>query len=190
MNAPRLSPQDMDRLSRLMFAISHNPKTRAAAANLVAQVDPQQARAFSDVFLERRLAQFEKKFADERLKEKIDNVVQARESQKKEIITKRGYSENQVKELEKLQEQYGFSDWEAAADIYATRNPPDDPRLQPPPEYAGAGSTWDFPTVPTHEGKMMDFKDYIKDPRKHSNATAYRMIQDFKRGKLSPAFAG
>ena len=167
MNAPRLSPQDMYRLSRLMFQISHNPKTRAATASLVAQVDPQQARAFSDVFLERRLAQFEKKFNDDRLKEKMDGVVQARESQKQEVIKKRGYSENQVKELDKLQEQYGFSDWEAAADIYATRNPPDDPRLQPPPEYTGAGSTWDFPTVPNQDGKMLEFKDYIKDPRKY-----------------------
>jgi len=189
MTAPQLSPQDMDRLSRLMYAISHNPKTRAATAGLVAAVAPTEARAFSDVFLERRLAQWKKQFDDDRMKEKMETVVQARDSQKQDIIKKRGYSDDQVKALEKIQETYGFSDWEAAADVYSFRNPPENPDLKPPPHLLEGGATWEFPTVPGADGKMVEFKDYIKDPRKYSNNAAYKMIGDFKRGTLSAAFS-
>ncbi len=189
MTAPKLSPADMDRLSRLSYDLAHNPKTRAHFARLVEEVDPQSAKAFSDVAVDRKLNAFMQKFENERLQERMAGVQNARESQKQQVIKKRGYSAEQVQELEKIQTAYGLTDWIAAADIYATRNPPDNPDLKPPPEYLD-GSTWDFPTVPGPDGKMLPFKDYISNPRKYSNNTAIQMITDFKRGRLPSAFHG
>ena len=189
MTGPQLSPADMDRLSRLAYSLAHNEKTRPYFAQLVKAVDPQSSKAFSDVFLDQKLAQFKKQFDDERLQEKMNKVAENRDAQKNAVIKKRGYNADQVKALENIQVQYGFTDWNAAADIYAQRNPPDDPRLKPPPEMTN-GASWDFPTVPGPDGKMLTFKDYIQDPRKHSKNTAIQMITEFKRGRLPAAFHG
>ena len=185
---PKLSPQDMARLSTLMYELAHNEKTRAATARLIAQVDPATAKsAFTDVAQDDKLARFMKQIQDERLHEKAARITEAKDSQKRDVISRHGYSDEQVKELEKIQTQYGFSDWDAAARIYSTYNPPDDPRLTPPPEMRGE-STWDFPTVPGPDGKPLAFKDYIQNPRKYSNNTAMQMITDFKRKRLPAAF--
>ena len=55
MNQPlvKLSPQDMDRLSRLMVTMSQRPETRPMLAEMVSKVDPESAKAFGDVFLEK-----------------------------------------------------------------------------------------------------------------------------------------
>lgn len=185
----QLSPSDMARLSELAYNLAHNNKTRAQFANLVAQVDPSSAKAFSDVAVDMKLNAFMRKIEDDRMKEKMGQVQQAKESQKNQVIKARKLNADQVKELEKIQTQYGFSDWGAAADIYATRHPAENPALVPPPETYGE-STWEFPTVPGPDGKMLAFKDYVQNPRKFSNNTAIQMITEFKRGRLSPAFHG
>lgn len=184
---PMLSPQDMDRLSRLMFQLAHNDKTRPYIAQLVKQVDPQSAKAFADIEVKQELANFRKELADEKLKEQTARVVAAKDTEKRQVIQKYKYNETQIKDLEKIQTHYGLSSWDAAARIYTTFRPPENPELKPPPE-ALDGSTWDFPTVPGPDGKMLEFKDYIKDPRKHSNKLAYQMITDFKRTRLPHAF--
>lgn len=191
MTAPKvqLSPADMDRLSQLMYQLSHNDKTRPVVAQLVAHVDPGSAKAFTDVHMQQQLVAFKQQLDNEKLQERMAGVQHARESQKQAVIRKRGYGAAQVAELEKIQSQYGLTDWIAAADIYATRNPPENPALQPPPEHLD-GSTWDFPTVPGPDGKMLAFKDYVQDPRRYSNKTAYQMITEFKRGRLPSAFHG
>jgi hypothetical protein len=184
----RLSPQDMDRLSRLAFNLSHNEKTRAQFANLVKEVDPSTAGAFKDVFIEQKFDSFVKKFEDERLAEKMQTRQQARETQKNEVIKKRGFNDDQVKGVEQVMTHYGVNDWEAAADIYAQRNPPEDPSLKPPPEMLDQGSTWEFPTVPGADGKMLSFSDFAKNPRKSSKDAAMQVITEFKRNRLPGAF--
>jgi hypothetical protein len=185
---PMLSPQDMDRLSRLAFNLSHNEKTRAQFANLVKEVDPSTAGAFKDVFLEQKFDAFTKKFEDERLAERMQKAQHARESQKAEVIKKRGFNDDQVKGVEQVMTHYGLPDWEAAADIYAQRNPPEDPSLKPPPDLLDRGSTWEFPTVPGADGKMMSFDDFRKNPRKASKDAAIQVITEFKRTRLPGAF--
>ena len=184
----RLSPQDMDRLSRLAFNLSHNEKTRAQFANLVKEVDPTTAGAFKDVFLEQKFDAFTKKFEDERLQERMQRAQQARESQKSEVIKKRGFSDDQVKGVEQVMTHYGVHDWEAAADIYAQRNPPDDPSMKPPPEIEHGGATWEFPTVPGKDGKMLSFDDFRKNPAGASRNAAIQVITEFKRNRLPGAF--
>jgi len=184
----RLSPQDMDRLSRLAFNLSHNEKTRAQFANLVKEVDPTTAGAFKDVFIEQKFDSFVKKFEDERLAERMQHARQARESQKSEVIKKRGFNDDQVKGVEQVMTHYGVDDWEAAADIYAQRNPPDDPSMKPPPEIEHGGATWEFPTVPGKDGKMLSFDDFRKNPSAASRNAAIQVITEFKRNRLPGAF--
>lgn len=183
----RLSPQEMDRLSRLAVELAHNDKTRAHFANLVRVVDPSSAKAFTDVYVTQQLAAFKKGMEDERLREKMERVAETKDANKKKIIKERGYDAKQVAAIDSLLTEYGMSDFEAAADIYAHRNPVDIPDMQPPPEMIG-GPAWDFPTVPGPDGKMLAFDAYIKDPRKYSNVTAYNMITEFKRAKLPRGF--
>jgi hypothetical protein len=190
MTAPavRLSPAEMAKLSTLAFNIAHNDKTREGFANLVRQVSPGDAKAFGDVFVKQQLAAFKQQIDNDRLKDKLDQANTAREAQRRDIQKTRRFSDAQMGELEKIREHYGLTDWRAAADIYSQRNPPENPALKPPPEVMEGGSTWEFPTVPGRDGKMLEFKDYIRNPRKHSNDIAIQMITDFKRRQLPSAF--
>jgi hypothetical protein len=185
---PRLSPADMDRLSRLAFQLSHSEKTRSGFAELVKEVDPNASKAFSDVFLEKKFDAFTKKFEDERLAERMQRAQESRQSQKSAVIENRKFNENQVAEVEKIMTHYGVSDWEAAADIYAQRNPPENPELKPPPEIEHGGASWDFPTVPGKDGKMLSFQDFLKNPSASSRNAAIQCITEFKRNRLPGAF--
>jgi hypothetical protein len=186
-NKIQLSPMEMAKLADLMVKISHDPKTRPYAAQLVKAVSPDDAKAFHDIETRSMIEGLRREFKAEREKDQIAAVTRARENQKREVIKKYKYTPDQVSRLEAIQAQYGFSDWSAAAKIYQQDNPPDNPDLKPPPQYTD-GSSWDFPTVPGPDGKMLEFKDYVKDPRKYSNKTAWSMITDFKRGVLPSAF--
>src|SRR5260370_3260747 len=184
----QLSPADMDRLSRLAFNLSHNEKTRKEFAGLVKHVDAGAAKAFGDVCLEDKFDAFTKKFEDDRLAERMQHVAAARANQKRNVVTKRKLSEDQVKEVDKLMQHYGIPDWEADADMYAHRNAPPNPELQPPPEILAGGSTWEFPTVPGKDGKMMNFKDFKNDMNGATRNAAIQMITEFKRDRLPAAF--
>jgi hypothetical protein len=188
MTGPQLSPADMDRLSKLAFNLSHNEKTRKDFAGLVKQVDPNAARAFGDVALEEKFDAFTKKFDDDRLAERMQHVARARDQQKREVIAKRKLNEDQVKAIDKIMQHYGLPDWVAGADIYAQRNPPPRPDLEPPPEILHGGSTWEFPTVPGKDGKMMGFKDFKDDLNGATRNAAIQVITEFKRNRLPAAF--
>jgi hypothetical protein len=184
----QLSPADMDRLSRLAFNLSHNDATRKQFAGLVKQVDPNAAKAFGDVFLEDKFNEFTKKFEEDRLAERMQAVARARDQQKRSVVTKRKLSEDQVQEVDKIKQHFGLADWEAAADIYAQRNPPPNPELQPPPEILAGGSVWEFPTVPGQDGKMMNFKDFNDNMNGATRNAAIQVITEFKRNRLPAAF--
>ena len=184
----QLSPQEMAKLSNLLVKMSQDAKTRPHLAHLVKHVSPGDANAFQDVFMRQEMAAFKKGIDDERQQEKMARVKEAFDNQKRSVAKKRGFSDEQMGEVAKIQEHYGLSDWDAAADIYAQRNPPEDPTLKPPPEMRHGGSTWEFPTVEGTDHKPVAFKDYIQNPRKYSNDLAFQMIGDFKRGKLPSVF--
>ena len=184
----QLSPADMDRLSRLAFNLSHNEKTRAQFAGLVKEVDPNAYKAFGDVAMQQKFDEFTKKFEEDRLAERMQSVARARDNQKRQVITKRKLDEEQVKQVDKIMQHYGLPDWEAAADIYAQRNPPPNPELQPPPEIMHGGSTWEFPTVPGQDGKMLDFKAFKDNMNGATRNAAIQVITEFKRNRLPAAF--
>lgn len=187
-----LSPQEMADLAVLAQRIAHSdrPGVREHFALLVNTVDPQMAKgAFPDVVMKRQMDALRAEFKAERDQEKMNRVVEANEAQKREVLKKYGHTEETAKKLDEIRTQYGLSDWNAAALIYAGSNPPENPALKPPPQMLD-GSGWDFPTVPGPDGQMLKFGDYIKNPRRFSNQTAINMIQDFKRGALPSAFQG
>lgn len=186
--APRLSPAEMAEFSTILHRVAHNPRTRPVLAQLVRHASPQNAAAFNDVFLRQEFLALKKTIDDDRLKDKMERQAEVRVAQRNDIQKSRNLSDDQMKELEAIQTKFGFTDWKAAAAVYADEHPPENPLLKPPREVEEMGVGWEFPTVPGPDGKMLEFKDYIKDPRKYSNKTAIQMITDFKRGRLPAAF--
>lgn len=189
MNAktPSLSPQEMAGLASLAYEISQNPKTRSHFATLAATVDPSTAGAFIDVQVDRKINALLHKLETDKQAERTATVLARQEEQRRAVIKKNGYDDTQAQALDAIRTEYGLSDWSAAAAIYASRNPPVNPHLEPPPEQLD-GATWEFGTVPGKDGKMLTFPDFAKDPRKHANRTATMMITEFKRGRLPSAF--
>jgi hypothetical protein len=140
------------------------------------------------VFLEKKIDTAIKEIRDERLAEKMQAASQMRERQKANVVGKRRLNADQVKQVEAIMTHYGMTDWDAGADIWAQRNPPPNPDLQPPPEILHGGASWTFPTVPGQDGKMMKFDDFRKDMNGATRNAAIQVITEFKRNRLSPAF--
>lgn len=189
MTVPVLSPQDQQRLSQLLFKMSHDEKTRADTARVMARVDPQAAKAFQDVFLKDQFAQFKAELEQEKLKERAAQAVQRQRAQRQELA--KNYTEEQIKEIEaKVMTPLGLGDYVAASKIYAADRPQLRPEFQPPPEVEHGGATWEFPTVPGKDGKMLSFEDFAKNPAKASRDAAIQVITEFKRARLPGAFVG
>jgi hypothetical protein len=182
-----LSPQDMARLSTLLYKMSHDPKTREDTARVMARVDPQAAKAFADVQLKDQFAQFRKEMEDEKLRERVAQAQTKQRDQRKQLAGR--FSEEQIVEIEKnYMTPLGLGDYLAASKIYAADNPATHPELIVPPEVESGGATWEFPTVPGKDGKMLSFEDFAKNPVKASRDAAIQVITEFKRARLPGAF--
>ena len=172
-----LSPQDMSRLSTLLYKMSHDPKTRDDTARVMSRIDPQAAQAFADVQLKDRFAQFRKEMEDEKLKERISQAQTRQREQRNELKNK--FSEEQIVEIEKrYMTPLGLGDYVAASKIYAADNPPTPAEMIPPSERGeGSRTTWEFPTVEGKDGKMLDFMAFAKNPVTASHNAMEREIQ-------------
>ena len=180
-----LSVEQQADLAALAYELGHNPQTRHGLAQLVNKVDPQRARAsFPDVVAHSQFAQLEQKVEQRFAKAEAEKQKVARETQRNSLRDR--YSDEQIGEIEKEMTRAGTSNWEDGAILYAAKNPASDPRYQPPPD--APSSKWEFPTVNGRDGKPMGFKEFAADPRSASNDMAKRMITDFMRSNLSPAF--
>ncbi|MBO0863564.1 MAG: hypothetical protein J2P16_00630 [Mycobacterium sp.] len=182
-----LSLEQQADLASLAYELGHNPKTRPYMARLIAEVDPQRARAaFPDVV---QAAQFAKLKRD--VAEQLDlsgaRAQKAKFDEQRAKLKER-YSEEELTKIGEVMSRFGTPDWEAGAVLYANEHPHADPRLQPPREDERPGATWEFPTVPGRDGKMLDFRTFASDPRRHSLDAAYNIISEFKNSRLSPAF--
>lgn len=183
-----LSPADMARLSEILFRASHNPETRAATARIVQKVAPEAAKAYSDVFLQDQLNAFREELKNEKMQERVKAAAEKQKAQRAEL--KKNYTEEQIVEIEKnVMVPLGLGNYIAASKIYAADNPPLRPELTPPEDIASGGATWEFPTVPGKDGKMLSFEDFAKNPIKASREAALQVITDFKRQRLNPAFS-
>lgn len=172
-----LSPQDMGRLSTLLYKMSHDPRTRDDTARIMSKVDPNAAKAFADVSLKDQFAQFRKEMEDEKLRERMAQAQQRQREQRQKLAER--FSEDQIVEMEKtIMTKHGLGDYEAASKIYAADNPSTPAEMIPPSERGeGSRTTWEFPTVEGRDGKMLDFQAFAKDPVRASHSAMEREIQ-------------
>ena len=184
----RLTPAQMDDLSQLAYSLGAvGSKTRKEFAALVKKANPDRfTRSFSDVAMEEKFEERDRKLAEKEHQAEIDRLKAKQESARAEL-TKR-YSEDHIKGIEAKMEQLGISDYSAGAVLYAHDNPDSDPTLRPPRREQRPGSTWEFPTMQGADGKDVPFKEFAADPKKYANDTAYRMIDQFRNGSLGSGF--
>lgn len=180
-----IPPMETLRLAQFLRAAAHNPETRAQVAEIALKIDPNGVgKAFTDVGLERRFNALEKKLADRDLEKQIKDAVAVQQAEKTALKKERGFSDEQIADIEKTMQAKGIYSYRDGAILYEADHPP-------PPEEAPAGGSamWEFPTVMTRDGKgQVPFKDFQKDPKSAAYNAAYRVIDDFKFNKLPPAF--
>jgi hypothetical protein len=188
MRGPQLTPLQMADLSSLAYSLGAvGSKTRKKFAELVKEVDPARyERSFGDVKLDARFDEHDKKRTETEHQTAI-KAAQEKQAADRASLAER-YSEDHIKGIESEMTRLGISDYSAGAVLYAHNNPESDPTLRPPKRQERAGSTWEFPSITSANGKEMPFDDFVKDTRKHSNDTAYSMIDSFKNNALAPAF--
>lgn len=180
-----IPPMETLRLAQFLRAAAHHPETRGAVAEIALKIDPNGVgKAFSDIGLQRRLDAFEKKLNDRELQQQINAAVAAQTKEKAQLKKERGYTDEQITDIENTMRAKGVSSYRDGAILYEADHPP------PPAEAPEAGSaTWEFPSVPTRDGKgLVEFKQFQKDPKAAAYNAAYRVIDEFKFNKLPPAF--
>jgi len=179
-----MNPVEMARLASFTVAAAHNPRTRRAMAQIAGIVDPNYVgKAFVDVRLQDRLDAFERKFNDRDLQAQINDALRSQQAEKKSVVTERGYSDDQIADIERLMTAKNMYSYKDAAVLYDAEHP----RIQPQEE--GPSATWEFPSVIGRDGKMMDFDTFKKNPVAASHNAARRVIDEFRLRSLPRTFA-
>ncbi len=160
-----LDPQTAQALGELMHKLAHNPKSRKAVAKLVKEVDPDRAAAFTDIEIEDKIEALRTDWDNRELERTKDETTRRLAKQRADLLGK-GYTEDQIKEIEeKVMPKYGMSDYEAAAILWSHENPPSRPS---PAEKRHNGTHWEFPM----------FEQYSTDAKKASLDRAYETIDE------------
>ena len=181
---PNLPPMEMVRLANMLHALSHDPQTRPIIAEAMFKKDPQfAAKAFQDVALDRRFKSLEDKIAQKELDKQVSDAVASQTRDKQKLI-EGGRTADEVADIEKLMVARNYHSYNDAAILYDAEKP------QVPVTYEANSATWEFPTVPTRDGKAsVPFKDFQKDSRSAAYNAAYRVIDDFKLNTLPRSFS-
>ena len=124
---------------KLLDALGNNPKTRAKALELIKEVlpnfsipevdVPKHATALIDQKMKavtEKLEALEKKEQDEKTKKSAQSIDELIASGRKQL-KKEGYSDEGIDKIEKLMQDRGLTDYEAAASLFDRQNPPDEP---------------------------------------------------------------
>ena len=172
-----LDPTVAADLARLALDLSHNPKTRKQFGKLVREVKPDSshARAFSDIDLDDRMSEFERKQEEKETKRAQDAVLQRMNAQRSDLLSGgadgsgRKYSEDDVKNIETLMQSKGIVNYDDGAILYAATLPPENgkPSNMPPVH----GSTWEFP----------EWNKFSGDPTRAAREVAHDVIGEFMR---------
>ena len=177
----QLTPEQMADLSQLAYELAHNKDTRKEFAKIVKKAAPERANAFTDVDADERFEAFK---AEQEQKEQLaeGRRIQAElTKQRGDLIESKRYTEDQVKDIEKIIERHGSTlDYNTAAVLYAHENPPANPQ-EGPPDDQRMGATWEFPTVNGKDGKPIPFAEFAKNPNSAAQSAAYQVITDFKK---------
>jgi hypothetical protein len=160
-------------LAELAMKLSQNKETRKDFIHAVKKVDPHRRFPSQEVEDLRAdmAAEREREKEERKLEEERRETEQRLTAQRRGLVT-RGYSEDQIKEVEAVMTKYGITDYEAGADLYQARRP-----ATPPAEQTG---TWDIPGI---DGTPM--AELLTDPTKAARNEAYKVITEIKRGRAA-----
>lgn len=168
-----LAPDVRDDLAELAMKLAANKDTRKTFLGAVKKVDPQRRFPSQEVddLREELQAAREQEKEEARLtreREQIEN----RLAEQRRALNGRGYSEEQIKEVEGVMTKYGITDYEAGADLWQARRPPENP--------AGPTATWEMPTIGN-----TPLADLIADPTKAARNEAFNVITEIRRGRAA-----
>ena len=169
---PRLidghSKDVIEDLAELAMKLAANKDTRKPFLNAVKQVDPNRRFPSQEVEdLRAEVAAEREREKEERKLEEERKAIEARLGAQRQSLIGRGFTEDQLKEVEEVMTKYGMTDYEAGADLYQARKP-----VAPP---AGPSPTWEFPTL---EG-------LIENPAAAARNEAFKVITELKRGRAA-----
>jgi len=171
-----LDPAVAIELGDLFHSLSHDKKTRKIIAKAVkdAMPDSPYAAQFADIEQAERQEEFERQQEAKELKRQQEAAVAAMNAQRARLLggeAGRKYTEEQIKDIEKLMAEKGIVNYDDGAVIYSHLQPPSDP--QPSKDTPVHGSTWEFP----------EWSKYGKDPVGASRAVANQVITEFMKAR-------
>lgn len=168
-----LSPEAIANLAGLANTLASNPETRAGFLGLVKKADPSVSIPEVDMPLRIDAAMREANEKVEKLERALqerdarDNVMQIRNS----LVTKGLASEADIPEVEKLMLEKGISSHETAAEFLQSQKR----SAIPTPSSHG----YNVQTMP-----KIDTKDFGGNLRQWGRATAAKVIDDMKAGRI------
>lgn len=163
-----LSKDVIEELAELSMKLASNAETRKDYLKAVKKIDPAKRFPTHEVDeLRAELAETREREKEERQIEEQRKATEARLNAQRSALVGKGYTDDQLKEVESVMQKYGLADYEAGADLYQARKPataPDAPT-----------GTWEFPTI----------AGLIENPTKAARDEAYRTITELKRGRAA-----
>lgn len=166
----KLDQKTKDELAALAMDLAGNKDTRKTFGKLAQKINPNLGASFRDVEMDE-------------LREEIDGLktgktgsverkraeIEARMVEQRAQLGNR-YDEASIGEIEKVMQEYGLTDYEAGAKIYAADN---GPGLQRDVSDRSGGS-WEMPK----------YDGLFENPIKAARNMAHNVIDEFRRGAL------
>lgn len=125
MSEAKLSPEAQAQLAELSISLAHNPKTRKAFTKLVQEVDP--SKRFPDVEADDLRDTIKNEFEVRDQQAEARRIKAQTENQRADLLESGRYKEEDVKEIEKIMEKHGISDYDVAAKVYSADTKPASP---------------------------------------------------------------
>lgn len=163
-------------LGDLLHELTHDKKTRGKLGRIIREAKPDSphAAAFTDVEVEDKFEELQRKRDEDEIKRQQDAIVVRMNTQRQRLLTggEDGagpkYDEDTIKKIESLMEKKGITDYEDGAVLFAATQPP---ITKPNADAPKHGSTWEFP-------EWAAFKD---DPKRTSYKIAEQVIDEFQQ---------
>jgi hypothetical protein len=157
--------QTLIELGRLAAQIGNNPKTRRTFMKALKEIDPDRYARFPDQKLEDKLEELDQARETEKIEREAEKLQVRRQAQRDSLAHR--YSEEDIGKIEALMQANGLVDYEVGAKIYAADTRPASPNAEIPRPSA----TW---TLPTFEG-------LAKDPANAARNHAYAVIDELRK---------
>lgn len=124
-HAARLTPEAQAELSAMMTDLANDKEMRPAVGKWLKK---KYGKTLPDVELDDIRQTVTREFEDRDLAEQSRRSKEKLESDRAGLITGGRFTEDDVKEIEKIMEKHGISDYTVASKVYAADQKPADPR--------------------------------------------------------------